>query len=88
MKENIYNRIPFEIAAFGYYFYRYVIRAGFLDGREGLSYHFLQCCWYRFLVGAKAREFDLSMRSLTSAEDRRMELSRLTGLKLDALKSL
>jgi hypothetical protein len=33
-----------------------VLRAGFLDGREGLAFHVLQGFWYRFLVDAKLAE--------------------------------
>ena len=58
LKESIYNRIPFEIATFLYFVYRYFVRLGFLDGRRGLVYHFLQGFWYRFLVGAKLRELE------------------------------
>lgn len=35
---------------------RYILRAGFLDGKEGLMWHFLQGFWYRFLVDAKIWE--------------------------------
>ena len=38
--------------AFLYFGYRYFLRLGFLDGRAGLVFHFLQGCWYRFQVDA------------------------------------
>lgn len=82
IKERIYNRIPFPISTLGYFLYRYVIQLGFLDGREGLIYHFLQGYWYRFLVGAKVLEFDRAIRNLPSSDEKRRELARLTGLKL------
>jgi len=31
------------------FLYRYVIRLGFLDGREGAAFHVLQGFWYRYL---------------------------------------
>jgi len=37
--------------------YRYFIRLSFLDGKEGLVSHFLQCFWYRFLADAKIYEY-------------------------------
>ena len=37
---------------FLYFGYRYFLRLGFLDGRAGLVFHFLQGCWYRFQVDA------------------------------------
>lgn len=39
-----------------YYLYRYYIKLGFLDGKEGKIYAFLQAYWYRYLVDAKIYE--------------------------------
>ncbi len=82
VKERIYNKIPFPASSLAYFFYRYIFQLGFLDGREGLIYHFLQGYWYRFLVGAKVLEFDNAIRHLPTAEEKRTELARLTKLKL------
>lgn len=82
IKEQIYNRLPFLVAALGYFLFRYVGQLGFLDGREGLIYHVLQGYWYRFLVGAKVMEFDRSIRSLATPDEKRAALARLTGLPL------
>ena len=54
--KNIWVRLPIFIRAFLYFIYRYVIRLGFLDGKEGLIFHSLQGFWYRFLVDAKIYE--------------------------------
>ena len=56
LKEKVYARLPGGFRALAYFLYRYVIRAGFLDGREGLAFHVLQGFWYRFLVDAKLAE--------------------------------
>lgn len=82
VKERIYNQIPFPISTFAYFLYRYIFQLGFLDGREGLIYHFLQGYWYRFLVGAKILEFDRAIRHLPTVDEKRAELARLTKLKL------
>ena len=82
IKEKIYNRLPFWLGPSGYFLYRYFIQLGFLDGREGLIYHFLQGFWYRFLVGAKVLELDRALKPLQSSPERRAELSRLTGHRL------
>lgn len=82
IKEQIYNRLPFSVAALGYFLFRYIGQLGFLDGREGLIYHVLQGYWYRFLVGAKVMEFDRSIRSLPTPEEKRTALARLAGLPL------
>lgn len=56
LKENFYYRLPLFCRAFLYFIYRYFFRLGFLDGKEGLIFHFLQGFWYRFLVDAKFYE--------------------------------
>ncbi len=56
LKENVYVRLPGGLRAFAYFFFRYVIRLGFLDGREGAVFHVLQGLWYRYLVDAKLFE--------------------------------
>lgn len=82
VKENLYGRLPYWLAAAGYFFYRYVIQGGFLDGREGLIYHSLQGGWYRFLVGAKVVEYDRVLAGLSDRQSRIEALSRMTGHKL------
>ena len=56
MKKNLYARSPLFLRAFIYYLLRYFIGLGFLDGKEGMIFHFLQGFWYRFLVDAKIYE--------------------------------
>jgi len=53
---NVYLRFPPFVRAFCYFLFRYVVQLGFLDGKEGLIFHFLQACWYRFLIDAKLFE--------------------------------
>jgi glycosyltransferase involved in cell wall biosynthesis len=59
LKSQLYARLPIFLRAFAYFLYRYIIRLGFLDGKEGLIFHFLQGCWYRFYVDAKIYEAKL-----------------------------
>lgn len=56
IKEKVYVRLPSGWRAFGYFFYRYFIRLGFLDGKYGAAFHILQGFWYRYLVDMKRRE--------------------------------
>jgi glycosyltransferase involved in cell wall biosynthesis len=56
LRDRLYAKAPLFARAFLYWFYRYFLRLGFLDGREGLIFHFLQGCWYRFLVDVKLDE--------------------------------
>jgi glycosyltransferase involved in cell wall biosynthesis len=56
LKRNVYVRVPLLVRPFAYFLYRYFLKLGFLDGKEGLIFHFLQGCFYRFLVDAKIYE--------------------------------
>ena len=58
IKFKIYYRLPIGMRAHLYYLYRYYVRLGFLDGREGKIFAFMQAYWYRFLVDAKIYERD------------------------------
>jgi glycosyltransferase involved in cell wall biosynthesis len=84
IKEHVYNRVPFTLSAPAYFVWRYVFQLGFLDGRSGLVYHFLQGCWYRFLVGAKAMELERGIAHLSDKREKARELARLTGQPLRA----
>lgn len=78
-KERIYNNIPFTISSTLYFVWRYIFQLGFLDGRSGLVYHFLQGYWYRFLVGAKVMELEKAIAHLSDKEEICVELSKITG---------
>lgn len=56
IKQRMYGRMPLFMRAFIYFIYRYVIRLGFLDGKEGLIFHVLQGFWHQFLIDAKTYE--------------------------------
>ncbi len=79
IKLSIYNRLPFYVSATGYFFYRYFVQLGFLDGKEGLIYHFLQGYWYRFLVGAKVVEMERALRGLATKAAKLAKLQAMTG---------
>ena len=51
-----YIKMPLFWRAFAFFFLRYFIRLGFLDGKEGFLWHFLQGWWYRTLADAKVYE--------------------------------
>lgn len=62
LKERVYNRLPMGARSFIYFFYRFIIRLGFLEGRKGRSFHVLQGFWYRYLVDMKLLELEDFMR--------------------------
>ncbi|HEX9958687.1 MAG TPA: glycosyltransferase family 2 protein [Fibrella sp.] len=55
LKEK-YATLPLFTRPIVYFLFRYVAQLGFLDGRRGFVWHFLQGLWYRFLVDAKLME--------------------------------
>jgi glycosyltransferase involved in cell wall biosynthesis len=56
LKEAVYSRLPSGVRSAAYFLYRYVLLLGFLDGRAGLVFHFMQGFWYRLLVDLKVEE--------------------------------
>ena len=67
VKFKIYYKLPMGLRAKLYYWYRYYLKLGFLDGKEGKIFAFLQAYWYRFLVDAKIYE---KKKELKSAEEK------------------
>lgn len=63
IKEKFYARLPAGTRAALYFWYRYALRLGFLDGSEGYFFHTLQGRWYRALVDAKVEEIEQLSRS-------------------------
>lgn len=51
-----YAKQPLFWRSFLYFCYRYFFKLGFLDGKEGFLWDFLQGLWYRMLVDAKVFE--------------------------------
>ncbi len=51
-----YARQPLFWRSFAYFCYRYFFKLGFLEGKEGFLWHFMQGWWYRTLVDAKIYE--------------------------------
>ncbi|MCX8104702.1 MAG: glycosyltransferase family 2 protein [Ignavibacterium album] len=54
--KKFYEKFPLFVRPTLYFIQRYFLRLGFLDGKEGLIFHFLQGFWFRFLIDAKIWE--------------------------------
>ncbi len=63
-KKKFYYKLPLFFRACFYFCYRYFLRLGFLDGKEGLIFHFLHAFWYRFLIDAKIYEKQRTLKEL------------------------
>lgn len=82
VKERFYNHLPIFVRPILYFFYRYFLRLGFLDGKEGFAYHFMQGLWYRCLVDLKCLEAEKALNGALTTSEKIERLSMLTGLKL------
>lgn len=80
LKEKIYFRLPSGLRALAYFLYRYVIRLGFLDGKEGAMFHILQGFWYRYLVDCKVYEVKSYMS--THNVDVRVAIRKILDIKI------
>ena len=54
--KHSYAKKPLFWRSFAYFIYRYFLRGGFLDGKEGFLFAFIQGWWYRTLVDIKILE--------------------------------
>jgi len=54
--KRCYYRLPLFVRPALYFFYRYVLLLGVLDGANGFLFHFLQAFWFRLVVDVRLRE--------------------------------
>ncbi len=60
IRSGVYYKLPSFFRAKLYFWYRYYFQLGFLDGKAGYVYAFLQSYWFRVLVDAKIYEKEVS----------------------------
>ncbi|MCK6589043.1 MAG: glycosyltransferase family 2 protein [Polyangiaceae bacterium] len=56
VRYKVWNRLPPLVRPVAYFWYRYFLRGGILDGREGFVFHALQAFWFPLLIDAKYLE--------------------------------
>jgi glycosyltransferase involved in cell wall biosynthesis len=54
--KQLYFRLPLYIRPFLYFFYRYIVLLGILDGKQGGAFHFLQAFWFRLVWDMRLEE--------------------------------
>lgn len=52
LRRHVWERLPPFVRPWMYFFYRYVLRGGFLDGKAAFVYHFLHALWFLLLIDA------------------------------------
>jgi glycosyltransferase involved in cell wall biosynthesis len=55
-QKRLWYRMPLFIRPFLYFFHRYFLRLGVLDGWNGFVFHFLQAFWFRLVVDLRIGE--------------------------------
>ena len=55
-QKSKYYSLPKFHRAFWFFILRYIFLGGFLDGKAGFVWNFMQCWWYRTLVDVKLEE--------------------------------
>ncbi|MEO8053130.1 MAG: glycosyltransferase family 2 protein [Acidobacteriota bacterium] len=58
----VWRHFPLYVRPFLMFVYRYLIRLGFLDGKEGFIFYFLQTFWFRLLVDIRLEEMRAEQR--------------------------
>jgi glycosyltransferase involved in cell wall biosynthesis len=74
-----YYRLPLFVRPFLYFFYRYFILLGILDGRNGFVFHFLQAFWFRLVVDIRLDELMREPSPSISSPVREGEIKRPEG---------
>ena len=54
--KSAYYRMPLYLRPWIYFLYRYFFLLGFLDGKQGFVFHFLQAYWFRLVVDIRLEE--------------------------------
>lgn len=57
LRDKVYYKMPMFFRAKMYYWFRYYLKLGFLDGRAGKIYCLIQAYFYRAIVDAKIYEY-------------------------------
>ncbi len=80
MMKHKYSRKPLFWRSFAYFCYRYFFKLGFLEGKEGFLWHFMQGWWYRTLVDAKI--FEIKKACGNDKEKIKEHLKKFYNIKL------
>jgi glycosyltransferase involved in cell wall biosynthesis len=60
--KDVYLKTPPYARSLLYFSYRYFLRLGILDGKEGALFHFLQGFWFRLVVDIRLEELEKKAR--------------------------
>jgi glycosyltransferase involved in cell wall biosynthesis len=73
--KNVWFRMPLYVRPVLFFFYRYVLRLGFLDGWNGFVFHTFHAFWFRLLVDVNIAEYRQKLEKNALSLDQLLELS-------------
>lgn len=82
--KRLFYRLPLFVRPFIYFFYRYFILLGFLDGKQGSIFHFMQAFWFRMVWDIRLEEI---MKASGTDGDRAESAQKLPPLEIRNSKS-
>jgi glycosyltransferase involved in cell wall biosynthesis len=74
--KQFWQSLPLFVRPFLYFGYRYVWKRGFLEGKTGFLFHFLQAFWFRMIVDVKLGDLE---RQIAAGELRISDLQQGAG---------
>lgn len=77
-----YNQLPLFWRSFAYFLFRYFIKGGFMDGKEGFIFAFIQGWWFRTMVDVKLLEVRKAMETENMKLDNNSILAKADKGKL------
>lgn len=61
--KKTWTRLPRFARPAGYFLWRYFVKLGFLDGKQGFTFHFLHAFWFRLIADLKLEEMQENVRT-------------------------
>ena len=77
--KSIWKALPLYVRPLLYFFYRYFLRLGFLDGKQGFIFHFMQALWFRLLVDVNVDSLRSGLTPPASRREERESSGELTA---------
>jgi hypothetical protein len=82
--KSVWFRMPLYIRPVLFFFYRYVLRLGFLDGWNGLVFHAFQAFWFRLLVDVNIADYRVKLEQNTLSLEQLLELAHQASARRTA----
>jgi len=77
--KHVWFRMPLYVRPVLFFFYRYVLRLGFLDGWNGFVFHSFQAFWFRLLVDVNIAEYRRKLKQNTVSLEQLLEAAGRTS---------